>query len=206
MSAERTFPWRTLLFVSAAFNLLIAGAAIGAYSAGVRVERRAPEAVVDRLPGPRAFVASLPEDVRQDVRADLVESWTQSRDLRRTAAQARREAFQTAATEPYNVERVRAAFARMRAADQAALAIYHDNMAQVFGQMTPEQRRNALAALARAAPARRQTVAPGEAAPADGSAPGAASPPDGAPRERLQERRQLRRERMREWRERNGNP
>jgi uncharacterized membrane protein len=107
--------------------------------------------------------------------------------------QARREAFAAVAVEPYDVARVRAAFERMRAADQDAVGVFHDNVAEAFGRLTPEQRRAALDALRRAAPASRQTLAPeGEAAPSE-------RPP--ATGQTLQERRQERRERWRERRE-----
>jgi len=188
MSEHRRFPWRTLTFISVALNLLVIGAIAGAIGAGVRVERQAPAAIVDRLPGPRAFIAALPPETQQKMRRELVESWRESRELRRAAIQARRDAFAAAATEPYDAARVRAAFAQLRAADQAAIGIYHDNIADAIGRLSPEERRAALEALRRAAPAARQSVTePNEDA-------GAAQPT-------LQERRERRRERLREWRE-----
>ncbi len=159
MSEERRFPWRTLLFLSGALNFLVVGAVVGAVASGARLERQNASAVVERMPGPRAFVASLPEEVRPQVRAELSQSWGDSRAARRAAAAARREAFVIASTEPYDLERVRAAFARLRAADQAALAIYHDNIAETFAHMTPAQRQAALAALRRAAPGRLHPMA-----------------------------------------------
>jgi uncharacterized membrane protein len=192
-----SFPWRTLLFVSVALNLLAAGAVVGALGAGVRLERQAPGAVVDRMPGPRAFLAALPPDTRAKMREELAESWVGSRQARQAAIQARREAFAAAATEPYDVVRVRAAFARLREADQAAIAIFHDNVANAFAELSPEERREALQALRRSAPAARRSAAPPEgaepaAAPANGEA---VRPPT------LEERRQQRRERWRQRRE-----
>jgi uncharacterized membrane protein len=198
-----SFPWRTLLFVSVALNLLAAGAVVGALGAGVRLERQAPGAVVDRMPGPRAFLAALPPDTRAKMREELAESWVGSRQARQAAIQARREAFAAAATEPYDVARVRAAFARLRAADQAAIAVFHDNVANAFAELSPEERREALQALRRSAPAARRSAAPAEgadpaAAPANGEA---VRPPT------LEERRQQRRERWRQRREqRNATP
>lgn len=192
------FPWRTLLFASVALNLLVIGAVAGAWSAGVRLQREAGETVVARMPGPRGFLRALPPELRQTMRRELAESWTQSRELRRAANDARREAFAAAAAEPYDAERVRAAFARLREADQRAIGVFHDNVANAFAELTPEQRREALNALRTAAPARRQTIAPQEETE-ESVAP--ASPRDAAPaprqkmRERLQERRGARRER-----------
>jgi uncharacterized membrane protein len=192
------FPWRTSLFFSVAINLLLIGAAVGAYGAGVRVERATPDAVVDRMPGPRAFMAALPEATRHKVREDLAASWVQTRQLREAAVQARRDAFAAAAAEPYDAARVKAAFERMRAADQAVVGVFHNNVADAFGQMSPEERRTALDALRTAVPARRQAAS----APAD---EGAAPAGEGVgPRRMLTpEERQARRERLRErWRER----
>lgn len=200
--SESRFPWRTLLFISVAFNLLIVGAVAGAFGAGVRLQRENPQAVVDRLPGVRAFMAALPAEARVKVRQELVASWQESRDLRRAAGQARRDAFAAAATEPYDVARVRAAFARLRAADQAAIGVFHDNVADAFGAMTPEERRSALEALRTAAPARREAIA----APA--AEEGVAAPAGERPAlERMtpQERRERFRERMRERREQRQN-
>lgn len=194
--SDSRFPWRTLLFISLAFNLLIVGAVAGAWGAGVRVQRQASDAaVVERLPGPRGFLRALPEETRATMRQELAESWGQSRELRQAALQARRDAFAAVAQEPYDAARVRAAFHRLRAADQAAVGVFHDNVADAFAELTPQQRREALAALRNAAPAvRRSGVAPTE----DAAAPAAAAP---GPRQTMQERREQRRERWRARRE-----
>jgi uncharacterized membrane protein len=162
----------------------------------VRVQRETSgAAVVERMPGPRAFLRALPPETRAIMRRELADSWGESREARRAAIQARREAFAAVATEPYDAPRVRAAFARLRAADQAAIAVFHDNVADAFGRLTPERRREALEALRRAAPASRQDAA----APIDGNAaPGQALAPE---RQTLQEQRQQRRERWRQRRE-----
>lgn len=190
------FPWRTLLFASVALNLLGVGAVAGALGAGVRVERQTPGAVVDRMPGPRAFLAALPVETRAKMREELADSWVESREARRLAVQARREAFAAAATEPYDAARVREAFARMRAADQAAVAAFHDNVAEAFGELSPEDRREALQALRRAAPARHRSAAPSEGDAAVAPANGEAARPS-----TLEERRERRHERRRQRRE-----
>lgn len=201
MSDAKVFPWRSLLFASVAFNLLLVGAALGALGSGVRVERAASSEAVARMTGPRAFVNALPEDARAPVRQRMVQSWTQSRDARRAAAEARRDVYAAAVAEPYDAERVRLALARMRAADQAALGVFHDNVAEAFAEMTPAQRRAALQALRR--PARRDASAAEDgAAPADeaNSLEEQTSPAEG--QNLRQQRREAIRERMRErWRE-----
>jgi len=201
--SEQRFPWRTLLFASAALNLLVIGAAAGAFGAGVRLERQTPGAMVDRMPGPRAFIRDLPEETRLKMREELAETWVETGTARQTASQARREAFAAIAEEPYDAARVRAAFARVRAADQTAIAVFHDNMAEAFGELTPEQRREALAALRTAAPASRANLSE----PESDQAPGGAIERRPEQRRDLDERRQERRERWRERRQqRQGNP
>ena len=192
-----SFPWRTLLFVSVALNLLGVGAIAGAWGAGVRLQREVGDAVVMRMPGPRAFLAALPPETREIMRRELADSWQESRQLRRAALQARRDAFAAASAEPYDVERVRAAFARLREADQRAVGVFHDNVVDAFARLTPAQRREALEALARATPARRANLAPATNA-ADGAAPAG----DGADQTERQKMREMWRERRRERRER----
>ena len=194
--SDSRFPWRTLLFVSVALNLLVVGAVAGAWSAGVRLQRETENgAVVERFPGPRAFLQALPPETRAVMREELADSWGASRDKRQAALQARRDAFAAAAQEPYDAARVRAAFANLRAADQAAIGVFHDNVADALGRLTPTQRREALEALRRAAPAaRREGVAPAS----EGDARPALTPER---REEIQERRQERRERWRQRRE-----
>jgi uncharacterized membrane protein len=192
--SDKPFPWRTLLFVSVAFNLLVVGAVAGAYGAGVRVQRDAPEAAVTRMPGARAFIVAMPsEATRATMRRELADSWVESRIARRAASQARREAFDAAAAEPYDVERVRSAFARLREADQAAIGVIHDDVVEAFGRLTPAERRAAIDALRRARPARRAALAPAGEQVGEEAAP---------VRERWQERREEMRERRRERRER----
>lgn len=202
--SEQRFPWRTLLFVSAAINLLVIGGIAGALASGVRVQRNDPEAIVARMAGPRAFMAALPPETRVKVRAELVNSWVETRAVRAEARSARRDAFTAAAQEPFDVERVKAAFARLRAADQAAIGVFHDNMIEAFGQLSPEERAAALDALRNAAPATRRSVT-------DASVDGEIERPVLSPaaQERLQEmqdmtpdeRRERIRERLRERRE-----
>lgn len=194
--SDSRFPWRTLLFASVALNLVVVGAVAGAWTSGVRLQREGDDrAVVSRLPGPSAFLRALPPEVRDTVRDDLASTWSQSREVRQAAMQARRDAFAAAEQEPYDAARVRAAFERLRAADQAAIGVFQNNVIDGLAELTPEQRRETLQALRRAAPAvRRDGLAPA----AEGGARPALSPER---REDMQERRQERRERWRERRE-----
>jgi uncharacterized membrane protein len=198
--SDSRFPWRTLLFISVALNLLVIGALAGAWTAGVRVARETNDtAAVARLAGPRAFLRALPPETRTIMREKLGDSWTQTRDAREAAAQARREAFEAAAQEPYDGARVRSAFERVRAADQAVVGVFQDDLLEAFADLTPQQRREVLSALRNAAPARRErAIAPGEEASEDVTPAEQLSPEQ---RQDIQERRQERRERWRERRQ-----
>lgn len=204
---QKRFPWRTLLLVSVAVNLLVIGAVAGALGSGARLQRQqSPEAVVMRMPGARAFIESLPEDMRAPMRRELAESWRESRDARRVAAQARREAFARVAQEPYDAESVRGAFARVREADQAAVGVFHDRVINALGELAPEDRARAIEALRRAAPARRLGAAPATAEGANALDGGATAGEDGAlapmePALSPDERREKMRERILERRE-----
>lgn len=153
-----TLPLRILLFASLALNLLIAGAAFGGYAAGLRVQRPSEEPVVAAPAGARAIINALPPETRREVRRDLAQTWSDSEDLRGEAREARVAAYAAAAEEPYDVEKVRAAFARMREADQAALAAFHDRVAQSLGDMGAEERRGALDAIAQERGQRRDQI------------------------------------------------
>jgi uncharacterized membrane protein len=198
--SEQSFPWRTLLFVSVALNLLAAGAVVGAIGAGVRVERAAE---TPQIPAPRVFIAALPQPTRAKMRVVLARTWAQTRDLRQQAIQARRDAYAAAAADPYDPARVRAAFARVRAADAATVAVFHDNIVAAFATLTPEERREALSALRDAAAGRRAAPAP---APASGrqasdEEEGAAAQPGAAPERPHPALREAIRERIRRRRD-----
>jgi|CXWL01.1.fsa_nt_gi uncharacterized membrane protein len=196
--SEGRFPVRTLLFISLALNILIVGAFAGAYFSGARFQRPSAEApsdqaLVQRLPGPRAFLAALPDEARADMRARFRATWGETRVLREEARVARVAAFEAASAEPFDAVAVKAAFARMRAADQAAIGAFHDVVADAFAEMSPAQRAVALEALRTAPPARREAIGPA-AERAPGEAPRAQ--PDGSFREKMRERRERRRERQ----------
>lgn len=143
-----SLPWRIVLFVSLALNLLVLGGVVGAYAAGARLERVSePPAGAMQTGAPRTFMALLPADVRRQVRAELVRTWAQSGDIRAEAMAARREALAALAAEPYDPARLRAAFAQMRAADLRVAETFHEAVARTVGELTPAQRAAAAGAL-----------------------------------------------------------
>ena len=170
---------KALLFVSLAVNLLIVGAVAGGLFAGLHLARGGPAAALgERIPGPRAFMAALPGEVRAQLRDDLIQGGTETREARAAARQARVAVFEAMGAEPYDSERVRQAFAHQREADTAVAAAFHDRVAGSFARLTPEQRHAALDAL-RNAQAQNRPGAAGQGGPI---------------RERLRERWQQRRQ------------
>ncbi|MBC7769032.1 MAG: periplasmic heavy metal sensor [Phycisphaerales bacterium] len=144
------FPWRTALFVSLAINLVLVSLAIGAAASGARLERPAQtEEALSRLPGPRAFMQALPPDARREVRRDLARSLVELRTQRRASREARLALYEAARQEPYDVARVREAFANVRAADAATAAGFQDGVATALGRLSPQDRRMALEAMMR---------------------------------------------------------
>lgn len=156
--SERRFPWRTALFVSLGVNLLLVGGAVGAYTAGARFQRPAPPpAAVEVAPaapvaGQRMLLAAMPPEVRTRLREEMVQGAAETRALRENALQARRNAYAAAAHEPYDSAQVKAAFARMREADEAVVGVFHNRVADAFATMTPQERQSALETLRTASP------------------------------------------------------
>lgn len=192
--SESNFPWRTLLFASVAINLLGVGAIAGGLAAGVRLERAGVAAPVDSAgPAlvPHVVIAAFPQTARAKVREQLVRSWPQLLEARQQSITARRSAYDAAASEPFDRERTRTAFARLRSADASALGIVHEDIIAALAAMSPQERRDALEAV-------RNATAGGEAAPERGVQSESGSGSDeAAPRRTLRERI---RERIRERR------
>lgn len=151
---RRGFPWKTTAIAALALNFVLIGAGVGAVAAGARL-------MPPGAPGPgmgtgggamaRSVLESLPEARRAEVRALFGQGLRAAAPERRAARQARIAAFKAAMAEPYDGAAVRAAFAEMRAADGAALSKFDDNLVEVLGKLTPQERRAALAELARRA-------------------------------------------------------
>jgi len=155
--------WRTIAVVSIGLNLVIAGAAIGGYAAGARFEP--PGVRVEGLARPerpiRTILATLPPERRGEMRREIARTFAQSGDLRKEARDARASLVETVQAEPYDAAAVKAALARMRAADEALSGRFHDSVADQLGRAAPDERRAVLRALVN----RRAAAANGRAAP-----------------------------------------
>ncbi|MDZ4691518.1 periplasmic heavy metal sensor [Terricaulis sp.] len=147
------FPLRTALFVSVAINLILISIATGAFLSGARLERPAPDAVHDaplaRMAAARTFIQALPPEARRELRRGLAGSLLDMRDHRRASQRARLALYDAAGAEPYDVVRVRAAFADVRAADAQLAASFQDSVAEALGRLSAEDRRQALDAMMR---------------------------------------------------------
>jgi len=139
---------RTALFVSLAANLLLVGVVGGAALSNLRHDRAAAQQAVAHAPNVRAILDALPPERAQTVREKLVKTFRDGRETRVAARQARMEAYRLAGVDAYDTAAVKAAFARMRAADAAVAAQFHDTVAEAMAGMTLEERRAVLRELA----------------------------------------------------------
>ncbi|MBL8548358.1 MAG: periplasmic heavy metal sensor [Hyphomonadaceae bacterium] len=148
---------KTLLIASLAVNLLLIGGGVGAYVAGVRLDRPGPERDhrdgrgprPDVGPGGGGFMRALDEASREAIRRELRGAWGQTQELRAAARAARQDVERVATAATYDAEAVRAALARQRAADAALQAAWHDAMARALVDLKPEERQEAVKALVR---------------------------------------------------------
>jgi uncharacterized membrane protein len=140
---------RTALFASLAANLLLVGVIGGAALSNLRHDRAEAQKAVARAPNVRAVMDTLPPERAQAIRGDVVKAWRAAGDERRAARAARVEVYRLAGAEPYDATAVKAAFARMRAADAEVTQQFHDVVADAMAKLTPEERRAVLASLAR---------------------------------------------------------
>jgi uncharacterized membrane protein len=140
---------RTALFVSLAVNLLLVGVVGGAALSNLRQDRATAQSAVARAPNMRSLLDSLPPERAQAIRSDVVKTWREARNERRAARAARVEVYRLAGAEPYDVAAVKAAFARMRAADGEVARRFQDVVADSMAKLTPEERREVLRNLAR---------------------------------------------------------
>jgi hypothetical protein len=79
---------------------------------------------------------------------DLAGMWREGEADRRAAMQARQAVMQLARQEPFDEQKMSAALAAMRGADQAVLARYHEALAKSLGKLNAAERVAALRAAA----------------------------------------------------------
>jgi len=181
---RRAFPWKSVAIAAVALNLVLVGAGVGALAAGARL---LPPGIPTPGGGPggggamaRTVLEAVPEAKRREVRALLGAGVKAAAAERRAAREARVAAFKTAMAEPYDPSAVRAAFAQMRAADGAVLGKFDDSLVQALGQLTPSERRAAMADFARRAIKGRGGVR-GDRPGSDHPGPGPMIAPQGPP-------------------------
>lgn len=140
--------WRTIALVSLALNLLVVGAAVGGYAAGARFSPPGAERGAVRAERPmRALIAAVEPERRPAVRREIARTFVAARDARKEVRDARISLAQTIRAEPYDAAAVRAAFARMRAADQALAQRFQDMTADQLAAMSPQERRRVVGVL-----------------------------------------------------------
>ncbi|HVZ98746.1 MAG TPA: periplasmic heavy metal sensor [Caulobacterales bacterium] len=139
-------PWRTLLFVSVALNLLLIGLGAGMFLGGAGRDA-APISAEGRVLAPRAILAALPDDARRPLRRTMVQAWRASAEERAGLRQANAEVLRLLRADAYDAAAMRAALERQRAAAGASTAVFHDAAADAFAALTPAQRRTVADAL-----------------------------------------------------------
>lgn len=154
--------WRTAAIAAIALNLLLIGLFAGLTLGGGRIGEDRGHV---RREGPGA-AAQLPPAARVELRRASIAAVRASQAERREARAAREALVETVRREPYDPAAVKAAFARMRAADAAALQPLHDAMADALASLPPEQRAPALRLMAR-----RHQAGPNEGGPRPQGAP-----------------------------------
>lgn len=147
---KKAFPvW---LFTSIAFNVLLIGVVIGGAAGAWRQRAADLEAArpnIERLAeGGRVFRTLSPE-ARTTLRRHVRATFLSSRALRAEARAAREGVLAAATADPYDAERLREAFTRLRAANLALQAPWQNAVADAMTSMTVEERRRVVAVFAR---------------------------------------------------------
>ncbi len=162
-------PWSglvpVLLLVSLAINLLVAGFALGAWLNGAPATPAAQTALTTAQEGdglaatasmqPWRMFRLLPPETRRRVGRQMVGRAAEPRRLMAEARIARQASVEALTAEPFDQERLSAAFARSRAADQAFLESVHAVVDDMIALLTPDERAQ-LAVAIRERMARRQ--------------------------------------------------
>jgi uncharacterized membrane protein len=140
--------WRTGFLISLAVNILIIGALAGFVLGGGLNQVRLAGAIA--LGEPRAVAAALPADVRAALRRDLVRAWFDTDAERGAWRTANADVMRQLEAEPYDVEAMKGALQRQRETGAAAIAKFHNKLAEALADLTPAQRAAAAEALAHA--------------------------------------------------------
>lgn len=157
---------KTALFVSLAANLLLAGVIGGAALSNARHQRASAEQAVARAPNLRAVMEAVPAERRREVRARVIEIWRKGRAARVEAREARAEVYRLANADAYDPAAVKAAFARVRAADGKVAEHLQDGVVDALSTLRVEERRAVLREIAkRRALGGRRLMAPADAPP-----------------------------------------
>jgi uncharacterized membrane protein len=165
---------RTALFISLAANLLLAGVIGGAVLSSARHERAAAAQAVTRAPNLRAVMEAVPAERRQQIRAKVIAAWREGRPARLEARAARAEVYKLAGDDAYDAAAVKAAFARVRAADAKIAEHLQGTIADALTELMPEERRAVLQRMAQrrgAMGARRALMAPEDPPPSEAAQP-----------------------------------
>jgi uncharacterized membrane protein len=132
MSLNRHNILMLVLAVSVTVNLFFVGAVTARY-----VDR--PERPMEP-PNMRWVMRAVDDSTRENLRPRLMQYGEILRPLRGEMFRAQREVNELLAAEPVDTQAVAAAFERLRAANLRYQEVTHQQLAQVFAALSPEQR------------------------------------------------------------------
>jgi|GEM_PF-993628 len=90
--------------------------------------------------GIRAFLRGLPDDVRAPIAQSMKDHRDEMMAQMQQVMQARKDVQAALQAEPYDAEKLRAALANQRALQSGMQAKVHEQMVDVVGTLSPEQR------------------------------------------------------------------
>jgi uncharacterized membrane protein len=132
------FNLRFALMVSLALNVLIIGAVAGAFLMGRHHHGRGHWHKGGPLAG---FARTLPDERGDVLRQQIESNQTKLEPLRKEENAARDEARSVLMTEPFDIEKFKAALARKADADAREKRARMEQFAEMVATLTPEERR-----------------------------------------------------------------
>ncbi len=142
------------LLASLALNFLLVGFVIGQLPHGAPKEPPPKHMGPPAGPGAGFFLppigkvaSQLSEETRQKFRENMLEARPELRNLRREMGEARREAFQVATADPFDLEAFEAALARHQELQSETQAIAQQAIVAFMQDLSAEQRQEFVSAL-----------------------------------------------------------
>lgn len=135
------------LLVSLAVNILVAGFFLGAWVKSEPVAQQTGQTRTAARPqdlgasiNPRQLLRVLPPETRQRVQRELIKGVAKPRRLMGETIEARRATWDALQADPFDLDRLEAAFEISRRSDIEFLASVHELTVDLMKTLTPEER------------------------------------------------------------------